>query len=96
MPEIALNITERGARVVLPGGDEWTPGEPLPHRTLVAASLLFSQLRDVWDEGSSTFPDGRITSGHKLLARVSYNGCVWPPEPWTPGATPLLNPFKKG
>lgn len=32
---------------------------------------------DVYDQG-------------KLVARVSYNGRVWPPGPWRPGMKPLL------
>ncbi len=46
--------------------------------------------------GASTMPGGRVyeVSGnaHRLVARVSWNGKVWPPGPWAPGQTPLYVP----
>jgi hypothetical protein len=32
---------------------------------------------------------GLVTDGDVPVARVSYNGRVWSPEPWRPGMVPL-------
>ncbi len=45
---------------------------------------------------ASTMPEGRVYEvagdAHRLVARVSWNGKVWPPGPWAPGQTPLYAP----
>jgi hypothetical protein len=33
-----------------------------------------------------------IFDGDKLVARVSQNGRIWPPEDYTPGMKPLYEP----
>jgi hypothetical protein len=57
------------------------------------ASRLYAQYRDASLEGASTFPDGAILDGARLIARVSYNAKVWPPTKWSPGQAPLFNPY---
>ena len=42
-------------------------------KTLEEASLKYQELRDLSEEGASTFPQGRVTGGY----RISYNGRVW-------------------
>lgn len=42
--------------------------------------------------GSSTWQGGRIVEGRKTVARVSYNGRVWPPGEWTPFTKTLYEP----
>jgi hypothetical protein len=32
-----------------------------------------------------------IHEGNRLVARVSQNGRIWPPEEWTPGMVPLFD-----
>lgn len=63
--------------------------------SLEQASLLYGQYRDASLEGASTFPDGSILDGRRTVARVSYNGKVWPPARWSPDQGPLFNPYSK-
>jgi hypothetical protein len=57
------------------------------------ASRVYAHYRDASLEGASTFPDGTILHGTRILARVSYNAKVWPPEKWSDGQIPLFNPY---
>ncbi len=41
------------------------------------ASNVYSNLRDKSYEGASTFPNGKIKLGSKIVAEISYNGYVW-------------------
>jgi hypothetical protein len=59
------------------------------------ASRVYAQYRDASLEGASTFPNGLILDGNRVIARVSYNARVWPPTPWTHGQTPLFDPHSK-
>jgi hypothetical protein len=59
------------------------------------AARVYAQYRDASLEGASTFPDGVIVDGTRTIARVSYNAKVWPPTKWSPGQTPLFNPYAK-
>jgi hypothetical protein len=59
------------------------------------ASHLYAQYRDASLEGASTFPDGTILHGTRIVARISYNAKVWPPTRWSPGQAPLSNPYSK-
>jgi hypothetical protein len=59
------------------------------------ASRIYAHCRDASLEGTSTFPDGVILDGTRIIARVSYNAKVWPPKRWTPGQIPLFNPYSK-
>jgi hypothetical protein len=56
------------------------------------ASRIYAQYRDASLEGASTFPDGYILDGDRIIARVSYNARVWPPAGWREGQTPLFDP----
>lgn len=61
------------------------------------ASALYCALRDESGEGASTFPEAALftrgTFGRtEPLGRISYNGRVWSPEPWTADATPISDP----
>jgi hypothetical protein len=57
------------------------------------ASRLYAQYRDASFEGASTFPDGVILEGTRVVARVSYNAKVWAPTKWS--QAPLFNPHSK-
>jgi hypothetical protein len=59
------------------------------------ASRIYTQYRDASLEGASTFPDGIILDRTRTVARVSYNGKVWPPTKWSRRQVPLFNPFAK-
>jgi hypothetical protein len=59
------------------------------------ASIVYAQYREASLEGASTFPDGLIRDGRRTVARVSYNGKVWPPGKWREGQMPLFNPYSK-
>lgn len=56
------------------------------------ASDLYCEERDASGEGASTFPPGRVfdTEGRKV-AKISYNGRVWPPARWHEGQRPLID-----
>jgi hypothetical protein len=58
------------------------------------ASLVYAEHRDASFEGASTFPDGTIFDGNRMIARVSYNAKVWLPGP-AEGQTPIFNPYLK-
>lgn len=58
--------------------------------TLQEASVRYEAVRDESGEGASTFPDGDVLDADgRSIARISYNGRVWPPGPYDPAATPL-------
>jgi hypothetical protein len=61
--------------------------------SLAHASQMYTAARDVLGNGASGTPEGEIVNakGH-LVGRISYNGKVWPPGPWTPTTAPLLSP----
>src|SRR5688572_7788758 len=60
-----------------------------PVANLADASARYQRFRG--SKLSSRVPDGFVTdaSGTRV-ARVSYNGRVWAPDPWQPGAEPIL------
>ena len=39
--------------------------------------------------GAGNWNGGSVFVGGNLIARVSYNGKVWPPGAWVPGMEPL-------
>jgi hypothetical protein len=51
---------------------------------LIAASAAYAQARELSGKGASQFPEGKITEGGQLIARVSYNGRVWAVDPAKP------------
>jgi hypothetical protein len=57
---------------------------------LEQASRMYCTARDASGMGVSKVPEGKVvTAEGKLVARISYNGRVWPPQPWFAGMTPL-------
>ena len=65
----------------------------IPVANLEAASTVYGIHRDRSTSGASRFPAGFITdTDGKVVARVSYNGNVWEPGEWKPGAVPLFRP----
>ena len=59
--------------------------------SLQEASRKYCDLRDASGRGASWFRDGEVRDDvGVLVARISYNGRVWPPEAWQPGMKPLL------
>lgn len=60
--------------------------------TFADASAIYSAARDRSGLGSSRFPGVEITDDAGTpVARISYNGRVWPAGPYTPGAEPLYD-----
>lgn len=55
------------------------------------ASDLYARYRGT--RPSSQMKDGEIWSRGALVARVSYNARIWPPEEWFPGQEPLYSPY---
>ncbi len=47
-------------------------------RTLAGISAAYCKARDESGEGASTFPFPDIEDGGAFVARLSYNGRVWP------------------
>lgn len=66
---------------------------PEPVDSFEEASRRFQELRDEADEGASTWPDGLINDYGMNVARISYNGKVWPMGKWTSQMKPLFNPY---
>ena len=54
-------------------------------------SRIYSASREASGKGMAKFPPATITEAGKPVARVSYNGRVWPMEEWTPGQVPLYD-----
>lgn len=64
----------------------------VPVETYAEASAVYSAARDASGEGASTFRDGVVKDANgRTMARVSYNGRVWPPGPYVEGAVPLYD-----
>lgn len=59
--------------------------------SLLEASRLYETLRDKSGLGGSRFREGAVFDGETEIARISYNGRVWPAGEWFPGQTPLLD-----
>lgn len=60
--------------------------------SLKEASDLYCAARDRGiGRGASRFRPGEIHENGMLIARISYNGKVWPPEEWHSGQVPLLD-----
>lgn len=58
--------------------------------SLQQASEMYCTARDASGFGASRVPEGKVvTAAGRLVARISYNGRVWPPEKWFPGQAPL-------
>ena len=62
--------------------------------SLEAASqeyCAYKKIKDATTRLSST-PTGTIVDiDGNVIGRVSYNGRVWSPEPWTPDASPIYD-----
>jgi hypothetical protein len=63
--------------------------------SLEEAAAKFRQVRDAEVQagrgGASRMRDGEVfDDAGKAIARISYNGRVWAPGPWTSGAEPLI------
>lgn len=59
--------------------------------SLEMASAMYSAARDKSGLGASKFREGRIVDVNgNLIARISYNGRVWPAEQWFVGQQPLV------
>ena len=61
-----------------------------PILDIADASRKYQLLRDTADLGASDLPEGKIMEGGKAVARVSYNGRVWPVAPHFSGQKMLL------
>lgn len=63
--------------------------DPRPAASFEEASRIYSALRDESGEGYRTWPEGYIADYGVNVARLSYNGRVWPMDEWKPGMKPL-------
>lgn len=71
-------------------------GGRVPVASFAEASAIYSDARDRSGKGYSTWPDGTVLEGGKVIARVSYNGRVWAPGPWKSDAVPLYDNRREG
>lgn len=55
------------------------------------ASRLFCERRDLFDLGASRCPDAVMLVGELPIARISYNGRVWPLKAWEPNQQPIFD-----
>ncbi len=55
------------------------------------ASVRYCRRRDRSGLGASGFPEGAILLDAIPVARVSYNGRIWPLAPWSPGQEPIYD-----
>lgn len=59
--------------------------------SLSEASAVYCAMRDASHLGSSKFPSVKVYDAKKQwVARISYNGRVWPPKEWDLEDVPLL------
>lgn len=65
------------------------PDEVVPD--LAGASQLYCTLRDASGHGASRFADGVILVDGRPVARISFNGRIWPPGPWDVTHRPLYD-----
>lgn len=62
-------------------------------RDFAEASQRVRRYIEQHDVGSSNWAGGDVRDHTgALVARVSYNGRVWPPEQWHPGLKPVWEP----
>lgn len=67
-----------------------SPESHLTFATLAEAGPLLRAYVDQWSIGSGNLCPVMVTDEDgNDIARVSYNGRVWPPGPWTPSMQPL-------
>ncbi len=60
--------------------------------SLAQASEMYCAAGDASGLDVSSFPEALIvTADGRPIARISYNGIVWPAEEWRPGIEPLYN-----
>ncbi len=61
-------------------------------KTLAEAARICRRYIADHDLGGGNWTGGEIIDRdtREVVARVSYNGRVWPPGEWTPGQDPLL------
>jgi hypothetical protein len=55
------------------------------------ASRLHDRRRDKLGLGASEFPEAVLHLGDHAIARISYNGRIWPLGEWLPGAEPIYD-----
>lgn len=66
-------------------------GKRLMVRDIRDASVVLQNYRDSTGLGSSALGEGYVHDNDgNCIARVSYNGRVWPPGPYRPHQEPLL------
>ena len=89
------------ARVL--GGTERRPASRKPFRIVqngyaelaaanwAEASNLYCERRDRSGLGASMYPEALLLIAETPVGRISYNGRIWLPGDWEPGADPLYD-----
>ena len=63
-----------------------------PVSDFAAASDLFCQTRDAYGKGASKTPKACVVNSNgETIARISYNGRVWPAAEWFDGMMPIYD-----
>lgn len=72
---------------------QWRPIDSWAHASAEVRGFVEAHDLTASGETGPMFSGGRVKDGRGcLVARVSYNGCVWGPAPWQSGAVPLYDP----
>lgn len=78
--------TRYRVRVEIDGSVEWLSSL----LTLADAQRRYASVRDMTGLGGSGFSTGDVfDEAGQHIARISYNGRLWPALPWQPGMPPL-------
>jgi hypothetical protein len=73
-------------RIVVEGSVTWVKHIP----DLETAQRAYVNMRDNLDLGASQFSSGEVFDEMgQHIARISYNGRLWPAGPWSPETEPL-------
>ncbi|WP_275504923.1 hypothetical protein [Sphingomonas pollutisoli] len=68
------------------------PGYPdLPAANWADASHLHCRRRERSGLGASGFPEGHVLVDDVPIARISYNGCIWPLGAWSADMQPIYD-----
>jgi len=79
------------------GKAEWRPIDSWAHASAHVREYIHAHGLTASGETGPMFTGGNIKDvAGRIVARVSYNGKVWGPEPWRTGAIPLFDPYAVG
>lgn len=69
------------------------PGFSEPVTDMADASRRLRSYLDANGLGGGNLKRADVVEGRATIASISFNGKVWPPGGWKPGATPIFDPY---